>query len=36
MKEIFTARNPLEAYLMSSAEATSVIRKGVSIRYSGL
>ncbi len=32
MNEIFTARNPFEAYLMSSADATSVIRNGVSIR----
>ncbi len=32
MKEIFTARNPFDAYLISSAEATSVITNGVSAR----
>jgi hypothetical protein len=32
MNEILTARKPFDAYLMSSAEATSVIRIGVSIR----
>ena len=36
MKEILTARKPLDAYLMSSAEATSVMTKGVSRRKSGL
>ena len=32
MKEILTARKPLEAYLISSADATSVITNGVSSR----
>ena len=32
MKEILTARNPFEAYLMSSADVTSVMTKGVSTR----
>ncbi len=32
MKEILTARNPFEAYLISSADATSVMTNGVSIR----
>ena len=36
MNEILTARNPFEAYLMSSADATSVITNGVSTRKSGL
>jgi hypothetical protein len=36
MNEIFTARKPFDAYLISSADATSVMTNGVSIRYSGL
>jgi len=32
MKEILTARKPFEAYLISSAEATSVMTNGVSSR----
>ena len=30
MKEILTARKPFEAYLMSSADSTSVMTNGVS------
>ncbi len=32
MNEILTARKPFEAYLISSADSTSVMTNGVSIR----